>query len=51
MVEIRTVIIFHEVNWFIENETHYLFYIADNGPGIAKKDQEMMFKAFVKLGN
>ncbi|MBC8767766.1 GAF domain-containing protein [Arenibacter sp. BSSL-BM3] len=30
-------------------DTHYLFYVEDNGPGIAAKYQEKIFKIFEKL--
>ncbi|OYU79731.1 MAG: hypothetical protein CFE23_12560 [Flavobacterium sp. BFFFF1] len=30
---------------------HYLFSIADNGPGIAKENEEKIFKIFQSLGN
>lgn len=29
-----------------ENSSHYLFIIKDNGPGIAKKDQDVIFNLF-----
>lgn len=32
-----------------ELDTHYLFYIEDNGPGIATKYQERIFKIFEKI--
>lgn len=31
-----------------ENETHYCFYVQDNGPGIAVQDHEKIFKIFEK---
>jgi signal transduction histidine kinase len=32
-----------------ESDTHFLFYVKDNGPGIAAKFQEKIFKIFEKL--
>ncbi|MEY4852870.1 MAG: hypothetical protein RIS99_1265, partial [Bacteroidota bacterium] len=29
-----------------ENSSHYLFVVKDNGPGIAKKDQSVIFNLF-----
>lgn len=31
---------------FSEDATNYLFYVKDNGPGIAKENQEKIFKMF-----
>lgn len=31
---------------YSEDEENYLFYIKDNGPGIAKENQEKIFKIF-----
>lgn len=33
-----------------ESNTHYNFYVADNGPGIALKDQEKIFDIFKIIG-
>ncbi len=36
-----------EIELYIsENSTHYLFMVKDNGPGIAKKDQSVIFNLF-----
>ena len=32
-----------------ESETHYHFYLSDNGPGIAAENQEKIFKIFERL--
>lgn len=34
-----------------ETKTHYKFFVKDNGPGIAKANQERIFKIFEKLDN
>ena len=41
-----------EIELFIsENPSHYLFIIKDNGPGIAKKDQSIIFNLFQTASN
>lgn len=34
-----------------QSDTHYLFYVEDNGPGIVAKFQEKIFKIFEKLAS
>ena len=34
-----------------ESKNHNVFFVKDNGPGIAKKDQEKIFKIFQSLSN
>ncbi|TVZ27833.1 PAS domain S-box-containing protein [Gillisia sp. Hel_I_86] len=36
---------------YLENESHYIFSIKDNGIGIAEKDHKKIFTIFKSLGN